>query len=182
MANASGSQRIRELKLLIGGLESPTLRESYPCQNLPCGVPKGAIVELLGPAKTEWLLQFLRENESLRIFWAEREQSVLPTAIHQRGVDLQRITFGILGKDPTIALRRIIQSQLYPVVIAPNQFEELRVFKAFQLLTEKSNSVLFLMGQRAPSNAWPISLQMEIHRQGESFQIEVLRQKYGNPS
>ena len=65
-------------------------------------------------------------------------------------------------------------------MIAPNSFEELRVFRAFQLITEKSNNTLFLVGQKNPSTAWPIALQLDISQDKEKkFKLEVLKQRYG---
>jgi hypothetical protein len=180
----AASEKIHQLKLLIGGLEDPNPREFLAAPNLPQGVPRGIIVELVGPQKTEWLIQFLKlqqTNAEFKTFWAERDQKILPTALHQRGLDLTRITFGTFGDDLVIPVRRILQSQLYHTIIAPQKFDEIRVLKAFQLLSEKSNSILFLLGEKKPSNAWPISLQLQIQKKPPaSFHVEVLRQKHGN--
>lgn len=171
------SERVHQLKLLLGGLEDKPDREFLPAPELPGGLPRGVMIELVGTMKTEWLLQFLKLHPELRIFWAEREQRILPTAIHQRGVDLSRITFGTFGKDLVIPLRRVVQSQVYQVVIAPNVFPEIRVLKAFQLFCEKANALFFLMAEQ-PSSAWPISMQLEI-KEGPPFKVDVLRQKHG---
>ncbi len=174
------SERVHKLKLLIGGLEEPAGREYLSAPALSCGIPRGSIIELLGPYRTEWLAQFLKLHPEFRTFWAEREQHILPTALYQRGLDLTKITFGTLGEDLILPLRRVLQSQLYQIVIAPQKFTEIRILKAFQLFTEKSNSVLFLMGDKAPSQAWPISMQLEIKKSPNSqFQIDILRQKHG---
>lgn len=173
------SARVQELKLLIGGFEELQSKEYWDAPNLPGGVPRGVIVELLGPWRTEWFLQFLKMHPEFRTFWAEKKQNVLPTAIQQRGVDLNSIYFATLGTDVVTPLRKVIQSQLYEVVIAPTQFTDLKVFKAFQLFTEKANSTLFLLGDKTPSTAWPISLQLEIHKKNENdFHIEVLKQRH----
>lgn len=175
------SERISKLKLLLGELETPTPKEFLKAPQLPMGLPRGCLVELLGPLKTEWLIQFLKDQPEFRIFWAERDPQILPTALHQRGLDLSQVTFAHLADDLFLPLRRILQSQLYQVVIAPQRFEEIRVLKTLQLLTEKSNSLLFFMGQHSPSKAWPISVQLEIHRDSEQlFKVEVLRHKYGS--
>lgn len=173
----SASEKVQFLRSVISGLEAPRPRETYATHLLSSGIPKGSLVELIGNQKTEWLLAFLKEQSSGRIFWAERDQKILPTAIHQRGVNLERITFGLLGADPTPSLRRIVQSQLYSFIIAPQCFEEIRVFKAFQLLTEKSQSVLFLLGNKEPTPAWPITLQLEISQHDGEWRTQVLRQK-----
>jgi hypothetical protein len=176
----STALKLQHLRQAIGAIEHVGPKEFWTAPNLSCGIPRGVVVELLGPKRTEWFIQFLKMHQDLKTFWAEKEQQVLPTAIQQRGVDLNRITFGVLGDDSVKSLRRVIQSQLFPVILAPNQFSEIKVFKAFQLFTEKSNSTLFLMGNRTASNAWPISLQLEIHPADKNqFQIEIIKQKHG---
>ena len=177
----STAEKISALRLILGGAQAPSNKEFWEAPSLETGVPRGVIVELLGPYKTEWLIQFLAGHKSFRIFWAQRDEAILPTALHQRGLDLTKITFGILGKDMTQSLRRTLQSQSFQIVIAPSVFEEIRIFQAFQLFAEKSNSTLFLMGDKKPSTAWPISLQLEIHKGADQqFEIEILKQKHGN--
>ncbi len=175
----AATDRIKELKLLINAADLTLPRESLVAPGLSEGIPRGAIVELLGPSRTEWFIQFLKAHPERRTFWAEREQQILPTAIHQRGVDLRKITFAILGTDSVPSLRKVIQSQTYDFILAPNKFAEIKVFQAFQLFTEKANNTLFLLGDKTPSVAWPIALQLEINqRDDESFHIEILKQKY----
>ena len=174
------AEKIQHLKLIIGAVDVTVAREAWVAPGLADGVPKGAIVEILGTKKFEWFIQFLKQHPEIRTFWAERNQQVLPTALQQRGLDLKQVTFGLLGSDSFVSLRKIIQSQVYEIIIAPNSFEELRVFRAFQLITEKSNNTLFLVGQRNPSTAWPIALQLDISQDKEKkFKLEVLKQRYG---
>lgn len=163
-------------------------REFWPAPSCPEGVPRGVVVELLGTARTEWLLAFLKQNSDLQIFWAERETRILPTAIQQRGVDLGRVSFGVFAHDLLIPLRKVLQSQCFEVVVAPNVWADTKIFKAFQLFAEKSQSTLFLMGEREACASWAISLQIEIeHAHAElgepsnpgDFSLKVLRRKYG---
>lgn len=176
----AASERVQQLKLLIGGFESLLSKEFWPAPNLPAGIPRGVIVELLGPYRTEWFLQFLKMHPTFKTFWAEKKQQVLPTAIAQRGVELENIFFATLGEDLVTPLRKVIQSQLYEVVLAPTQFTEIKIFKALQLFTEKANCTLFLLGDKTPSTAWPISLQLEVHKKDETnFHVEILKQRHG---
>ena len=100
--------------------------------------------------------------------------------LHQRGVDLNSIFFATLGDDILSALRKVIQSQLYEVVLAPTAFHEIKILKALQLFTEKSNCTLFLLGDKTPSQAWPISMQLEIHKKDQTrFHVEVLKKRHG---
>lgn len=176
----AASERIQELKLLIGDFQELRSKEYWAAPDLPGGIPRGVIVELLGPWRTEWFLQFLKMHPEFKTFWAEKNQQVLPTAIVQRGVNLESIFFATLGQDIVTPLRKVIQSQLYEVVLAPTQFTEIKIFKALQLFTEKSNCTLFLLGDKTPSTAWPISLQLEIHKKDDThFDIQILKQRHG---
>lgn len=177
----SVAEKLGNLKLILGSqftssekeyLSAPQLRDKT--------ISRGIVAELLGDYKVEWLAQFLAQHPELKVFWAERDQSILPTALHQRGVHLSQVTFAILGKDFVQPLRRAIQSQVFSIVIAPHLFPEIKILQAFQLFTEKSNCTLFLLGKDKPSNAWPISLQLQIEKdEDHTFAIEILKQRYG---
>jgi hypothetical protein len=180
----AAAERVQALRLVIGSLENLKPKEYLSAPNLSEGIPRGVIVELIGPCKTEWLIQFLKLHPEFRTFWAESEQRILPTALHQRGVNLKQITFATLGTQMTKPLRRVLQSQVFDVIVAPNQFPEIKVLKAFQLFAEKSNSTLFLLGQKEPAKSWPISLQLNINKNEgtegwESFHMEILKHKHG---
>lgn len=174
----AASAKIRELKLLIGEIENIETREVFVAPSLPHGIARGSIVELMGPHKTEWLLLFLKEQPELKVFWCEKKQSILPTAIAQRGVELSRITFAVVNENMVLPVRKVLQSQLYEVVVAPSEFTEIRILKALQLFTEKANSILFLMSKDVLSTAWPISMQLEIQRINSEFQITIHKQKH----
>lgn len=175
----SSAEKLHHLKLIAGAVDITVVRDSFSAPNLPSGVPKGTVVEITGPRKYEWYISFLKQHPELRCFWAERQPQVLPTSLHQRGVNLENITFGILGDDCFVSIRKIIQSQVYPVILTTTPFKELKMLRAFQLLTEKSNTILFLAGSKEVTPAWPISLQLHIARGANGFQINVLKQKYG---
>ncbi len=180
----SVAEKLQSLRLILGDRQGLSQKEYFTAPQLGSDtVPKGALVELLGNYKVEWAVRFIALHPEIKVFWAEKDQSILPTALHQRGVQLSQLTFATLSKDFVQALRRVIQSQVYGLILAPNLFEEIKIFQAFQLFTEKSNSTLFLFGKEKPSAAWPISLQLEINKgEDEDFEIEVLKQKHGKIS
>ncbi len=178
------AEKIRHLKLIIDTVDVTQPRPSWfyrdqLTENPSVAIPKGAVVEILGNKKYEWFIQFLIQNPEIKTFWAEKEQQVLPTALQQRGLNLDRITFGIFGEDSYLSLRKVIQSQVFDVIISPNLFQELKLLRAFQLMTEKSNNTLFLVGQKTASTAWPISLQLDISKKGKGIDVEILKQRYG---
>ncbi|RYZ63991.1 MAG: hypothetical protein EOP09_16695, partial [Proteobacteria bacterium] len=113
------SAAILELRDLIAQKEGRHARERLPSRSLTVGIPRGAIVELSGTAKIEWVLEFLKDNPSLKVFWAESQFTLLPTAIHQRGVDPSRILFADCGEDLFPAIRMALRSQVFECMIAP---------------------------------------------------------------
>ncbi len=174
------AEKINALRLILGEQKTAVHKEFWQAPALPSGIPRGVIVELLGCCRTEWLIQFLVMHPEFKIFWVEKEQRILPTALQQRGLDLTKITFGTFGSNLVQPIRRIIQSRNFEVILAPNLFTEIKVFQAFQIFTEKSNVTLFLFGDKVASTAWPISLQLDINKNNQGgFVIEVLKQKHG---
>lgn len=179
MANrAQTAEQIRHLKLVINAMDVTQPRESWLAPGLIEGIPKGAIVELQGTSRFEWFITFLKEHPTLNCFWAEKEQSVLPTSLHQRGIDLNRVTFAIFKEKEFPSLRKVIQSQVFPVIISNHSFNEIKMLQSFQLLTEKSNSTFFLAAENPVTQNWPIALQLEISGAKENFNIEILKQRY----
>jgi hypothetical protein len=174
----ASAEQIRHLKLVINAMDVTQPRESWQAPGLSDGVPKGAIIELQGHSRFEWFISFLKENPSLNCFWAEKEQSVLPAALHQRGIDLSRVTFAVFKEKEFPSLRKVIQSQVYPVILSNHSFNEIKVLQSFQLLTEKSNSNFFLAAEKPVTQNWPIALQLDVSRSGGKFDIEILKQRY----
>ncbi|MCC2677808.1 MAG: hypothetical protein K0R29_384 [Pseudobdellovibrio sp.] len=174
----ASAEQIRHLKLVINAMDVTQPRESWQAPGLQDGVPKGAIIELQGPSRFEWFITFLKENPSLNCFWAEKSQSVLPTALHQRGIDLNRITFAVFKEKEFPSLRKVIQSQIFPVVISTHHFNEIKMLQSFQLLTEKSNSSFFMAAEKPVTQNWPVALQLDISGKLNHFNIEILKQRY----
>lgn len=169
---------LRELRLLTGSL-SNTDKEFWRAPDFPAGIAKGIVAELTGNACTEWLIRFFVMNPDPYIFWCERENQVLPTAIFQRGVSHHRIKFILSAGDLHQPLRLALESQHYPFVVAPNRMKDVTSFQRLHLLAEKSKSTVFLFADKKFSQAWPISLQLEINNSSDGFEISVHRQKHG---
>ncbi len=169
---------IRDLRQRTGCTEF-TGREFWSAPNFPSGVARGIVAELLGNARTEWLLQLFALHPEHYILWCERECHANPAAIYQRGVKLERIKFVNTSCDLQQPLRLALESNHYPFIVAPNRFNDTKVFQRLHLLTEKSKSTLFLLAEEKFSTAWPISLQLEISYSDDNFQIQIQRQKHG---
>ena len=169
---------IADLRHRIGSVDL-IAKESWAAPQLLSGVPKGALVELLGSARTEWLLQFFLMHPEPFILWCETKQQVNPTAIYQRGIPLERIKF-INTLELQQPLRMALDSGQYPFIVAPQTFAEIKIFQRLQLCAEKSKATVFFLPFEQFSSAWPISLQLDIATDDLGFNIAVQRQRYGN--
>jgi hypothetical protein len=164
------TQMIDDLREKIGQIQNRQGREILSTTSLPAGVPRGALIELAGPAKIEWLLAFFKEHEKFKIFWIEETLTLLPTAVQQRGVNLERMVFAEAPATEYFkTVRKALRSQAFEFVVVPSVFVEERFLKALQLLAEKANSSVFLLTSRFHA-AWPISVQLRVSGSGVSVQ------------
>ncbi len=144
------------------------------------GVAVGCVAELLGNARIDWLIDFFKMHPESFIFWCKSEAQINPQALLQRGINLDRIKFVNAAADTQQILRIAFESQLYPFIVAPNRFDEIKIFQRLSLLAEKSKSILFLLAQKNFSQAWPIALQLEINNGDQTqYDIFVHKQKHG---
>jgi hypothetical protein len=126
-------------------------------------VPSSCLVEVFGFHKTEFLSQFLKENAGLKTAWIEKEISINPYALWQRGVDISSILFIECGKEAIWTVQQILNSQVYQAtVLSELAFKEMDLRK-FQLLVEKTESHLFLLSRR-PHQSWIPALQIEVEK------------------
>ena len=151
---------LQELRTRLGAFESPFQREAFPYSRLAAGLPRGILVELSGHGKTEAVAAFLAENSSLRVAWVERSFSLLPSALLQRQVNLEKIFFVEGGRDSAWAASAILRSRLFPVVVYGAPYEDERELRRFQLLAEKSATTMLLLAEEPLPHAWPIRLSL----------------------
>lgn len=152
---------IDKLKALIVGLEGERQRrDSLRSSDLAGGVPRGAVVEVTGAKRTEWVVRLLAENPEANVAWVESSLSVLPSAIEQREGGLARILFVEAEQEVDWALRTVLRSGLFGAVVAAGDIRSDRRLRRYQIFAEQSNTSLLLLSE-SPSPAWCISLQVE---------------------
>jgi hypothetical protein len=169
----SKSDTLQALKQQMQAYLSPSSIETLACSRLSLGVPRGALIELSGPSRTEWLLQFLKEHPELQVCWLEKKFTLLPTAVEQQSGNLERFLFVETGDDLFTPVRKALRSHVFDVLVFPNDFVHERALKSLQLLTEKAHATCFLLAPQA-STAWPISVQLRC--EGPD-QTQVLKHK-----
>lgn len=153
---------LQELRARLGVFDSPHTREAFPYSRLGAGLPRGILAELTGPGKTSAVVQLLAENPQLRAAWVEQRFSLLPSAFTQRQANLEKIFFIEGGKDCAWAAGTILRSQLFPIVVYHAPYGEERELRRFQLLAERSNTTMILLGDKPlEERAWPIRLSLQ---------------------
>lgn len=176
------SEQLAHLRAMLRETSSCVEQTMFAAPELEIGIPSGSLVEITGPAKTEWLCRFLNLHPNLQIYWAEQYPRLLPTALYQRGIHFNRVTFAHLGNHLHAGLRQAAQNSSFQVLVAPNIFASVKEYQTLRLFAQKTRTVIFLLGREKPVTAWPISLQIEafFDAQQDHCCITVHKQKYGH--
>lgn len=166
--------RFAEIKELV---QSKARRESIPCSTLPCGIPKGAITEISGAGKTEFVLNFLAEKADLKVAWAEEHFSIFPFGFQQRNVSLSRILFVDARNEIEWVILQLLRAQIFQVVVMYADQIELDSLRRMQLAAEKASAACIWLAPQAQSH-WPVRLQLRVTRSTFGIRSEILRQKF----
>lgn len=153
-------QELSQLKESLRLIDGSRPREKRIFSQFSEGFPVGRLSEICGQGKTEFIALFLKETAPTRIAWVEQELTINPYGLWQRGVDLASITF-IETNDLSWTIQQVLQSQIFlTVILSQLSFQE-RDLRRFQLLVEKSSSVLILLSETL-HRSWVPSLQIEV--------------------
>ena len=170
-----------ELRDRLGQQKAVQKREFLVCSSIPQGVPRGVICEATGTARTEWMISILAENPKLAVFWVEDRLSILPTALHQRGIDLTRVLMAEAGDKLFQTLRKALRSRLFDCIVLPGVIEQVKMLKALQLFARDSNAAVFFLSKKE-KNAWTIPFQIHVDWDSSvrSYTIEILKSKFSH--
>ena len=136
----AATTELRKLNVTTGlatTKQAQKAKQSWAAPGWLAGIPRGAVIEIRGSHSAEWFIEFLKLNPELGVFWADRT--------HQ-----------------AISLRRVMQSELFEVLLAPNKYNDMKTLQALQIFAEKSNTTLFLFSVDNRISVLPITLQLEI--------------------
>ncbi len=145
---------------------------SYFFTPLEEGLPKGALVEISGPAgggKTEMVLRFLAENPQARVAWIEDEMTIYPGAFPQHRVSLERVLFVESSfKQAIWTSYQILRSHIFGVVVLKVESITEMELRRLQLLAEKYQTTVILVNDEAlKGGVWPISVRLRVTRSSE---------------
>jgi len=156
-------QSIQELRARIGSLERAE-KENHSWSMVSGGIPRGGLVEICGHGKTEAVARLLAEHAQAPVAWIEKDFSLLPSALAQRGVPLDKIFFVEAKAECAWAAALVLRSQVFSFVVYNAPFGEEKELRRFQLLAERSRSTMLLLTEEKPSLAWPIALSLEMEQ------------------
>ena len=171
--------KLIEIKEKLNLINRTDHREFLTCDLISEGVPRGVLCEITGSARTEFILTLLKQNPHLNTFWAEEHLTILPTAIHQRGVNLERILMAETGEMLFQSLRKALKSRLFDCVVLPGAIEEVKMLKALQLFARESNAYVFFLSKILKS-VWAIPFQVETEWENgiNSVVVKVVKSKF----
>lgn len=170
---------LQELRQLIGSVET-LQRERSSFSLFQEGFPKGCIIELAGPGKTEVVSHFLQEHPDFKVAWVEKEMSINPYALFQKGVRMENIIFIEAGKQLAWCLNQALQSGCFQALVTNTKFtnsmNDEKEMRRYQLLAERSQAHFFLLSENL-HQSWVPQLQLQIQKKKIGFNIETIKQR-----
>ena len=146
----ASSSELRKFNVSTTSATIHQAQRSWIAPGWIAGIPRGGVIEIRGSHSAEWFIEFLKLNPELGVFWADRT--------HQ-----------------AMSLRRVMQSQLFEVLLAPNKYYDKKTLLALQIFAEKSNTTLFLFSVDNRIRTLPITLQLEITKtESNHFRVHGL--------
>lgn len=121
-----------------------------PRQNLK--VPKGSLIEVVGEARFEWMIQFFSEPLDLKVAWVEPEWTLFPPAVLQRGVDITRWLLLEAGEQSLWVVEELLASHFFSVIVVDDLKVSYAFWRRLQLACKKSGVSLFVLSAEAQTN------------------------------
>ena len=163
---------LQELRARLGVLENQCPeKEKIAFSQIPEGLPRGILVEITGKGKRESIAALLAENPDLYCAWIESKLSILPSALEQRKINLEKLFFVEGGNETSWAAATVLRSQIFPIVVYNAPHGDLRELRRFQLLASKAQSTMLLLAEDPTPNAWPIRLSLCVQAEGRKVSI-----------
>lgn len=163
------------LRAQIGAVDLSQQSASFTSSSIQSHIPCGTLVEIVGPARTQLMVDILAERhaaaEALTL-WVESDFSVYPIGLQQNGVNLSRLLFVECEKESSWVLGQALQAQIFPILIAANfNFHE-KELRRFQLMSERARATTFLLSEKR-QQSWVPQLVLE----AEGNEVNVLRRR-----
>lgn len=160
------------------------------------GIPRGALTEVSGSGKTEWISRFLANHSQLWTAWVDADLSVFPVGLAQRQVNLERLLFVNAaeagqrvqesGTGPGVApetelewcVLQLLASRLFPIVILSGErlgpFSD-RGLRRIEVAARQARAAVMMVSQTPSEVAWPFALRLKL----EMGRLKVLKSRRG---
>ena len=169
---------LQELRHLIGAVENLE-RERSSFSFFQDGFPKGSIIEMSGAGKTELVALFLKEHPEFKVAWIEREMTINPYALFQRGLRTENVLFIEAGNELAWCLNQALQSGCFQVLVTnsiTDSISDEKDLRRYQLLAERSQAHFFLLSESL-HQSWVPNLQLKIKKKKLGFDIETVKKR-----
>ena len=158
---------LRALREEIGAIDGSAAKPCSKFTLMQEGLPLGAIVEVVGHGKTEFVVQFLKEHPEFKIAWIEKEMSLNPFALLQRDLKLEQFLFIEAATHGIWALQQILNSQCFQAIVVSGFEFDFKQLRRFQMLTERSQGHFFILAKDFDTS-WVPQVQIEVQRKSDS--------------
>jgi hypothetical protein len=159
--------RLKLLREQIGAIDGSLAKPCSKFSLMSTGLPLGTLIEVKGYGKTEFVVQFLKEHPEFRVAWVEKEMTLNPFALLQRGIRLEQILFIEAPREGLWALQQVLNSQCFQSIVVSGFEFDFRELRRFQMLNEKSQGHFFILTNEF-HDSWVPQLQLEVQRKAGS--------------
>lgn len=172
------AKAIQELRLLLGQTAPKQAQALLAVPGVDWGLPQGALTNLSGHGKSEWVVRLLESHSGLRAAWVETDCSLFPTALLVRSIGSERVVYVRAGEDFFWTLRQLIKSQLFPVLVARGTDYPETELRRLQIAAKRAGTTLLILSDSI-LHAWPLALQVRVARRSfVDLEAQVLRRKF----
>lgn len=166
-------QHLRSLIHATSGTR--TQKDVITCASFKVDIPRGAISEISGHGKTEFLVQLLAQHATLKAAWIGYKLSVYPCGFFQRGINPSQVLFVESGHNTCWATLQILRSGLFAIAVLDNLYTKDNILRRHQLAAEKSNTSLILLSDTPQHQTWLIHCRIHViqKRLGQPLHIQT---------
>lgn len=112
-------------------------------------IPQASVVEVVGHARMEFVVNFCTEQADLTVACVEREWTLFPPAVAQRGVDITRWLMVEAGEKDLWVIEELLASDFFSVIVAPDLKLNLPLWRRLHLECQRSGTTLFILSEEA---------------------------------
>ena len=169
-----GKEKLQELRALLSPFHK---KEFYEFNKYCLQIPKGSILQIYGPGKTEIALELFNEYNEWPVAWVEKTFSFYPPLLLQKKLSYEKFLFVesfSKNKDSTAQiLLQILKSQLFKAVVVYHDHFDFKQLRRFQIFAEKPESVLIWLAPEKKAE-WPVSTYIDAQKEHCKFRIQKL--------